>query len=92
MGNSPLELPLIYRVYYNGTTKDVDNVTTYLIFPFPPLSVGIFRDDIHLIVTAVNRFGSGVSSTAATATVCKLTVINHFLIKYVSMVSCIHVV
>ena len=74
MGNGPLEQPLIYRVYYNGTTTDVDNVTTSLTFPFRPLPVGIFLDDIHIIVTAINRFGSGAASTAATARVCKLTI------------------
>ena len=72
MGNGPLEQPLVYRVYYNGTTRDVDNITTSLTFPFSPLPVGIYRDNIHLIVTAANRFGSGISSNTAPATVCKL--------------------
>ncbi|XP_065912387.1 receptor-type tyrosine-protein phosphatase S-like isoform X2 [Dysidea avara] len=69
MGNGPLEQPLVYRVYYNGTTRDVDNITTSLTFPFSPLPVGIYRDNIHLIVTAANRFGSGISSNTAPATV-----------------------
>ena len=73
MGNGPLEQPLIYQVYYNGTTREVDNVTLSLTFSFSPLSVGIFRDNIHLIVTAVNRFGNGMPSVTATARVCKLT-------------------
>jgi len=71
MGNGPLEQPLIYQVYYNDTTKEVDNITTYLMFAISPLPVGMFRDNILLNVTAMNRFGSGVASDTAIARVCK---------------------
>jgi len=46
-------------------------MTTSITFAFPPLPVGNYRDNINLIVTAMNRFGSGTPSNVATATICK---------------------
>ena len=62
MGNGPLEQPLVYKVYYNRTRQNVTSSTTTLTFTTPPLLDGVFVDNITVIVTAINRFGRGVSS------------------------------
>ena len=64
MGNGPLEQPLVYEVYYNGTRQNVTSPTTTLTFTAPSLPVDVFVDNITVIVTAINRFGRGESSEA----------------------------
>ena len=63
MGNGPLEQPLVYEVYYNGTKENVTSPTTTLTFTAPSLLPdGVFVDNITVIVTAINRFGRGQPS------------------------------
>ena len=62
MGNGPLEQPLIYKVYYNGTMTNVTSPTTELTFTAPSLPSDVFIDNITVIVTAINRFGPGTPS------------------------------
>ena len=62
MGNGPLEQPLVYEVYYNGTRENVTSPTTTLTFTAPSLPDGVFVDNIIIIVTAINRFGRGTPS------------------------------
>ena len=59
-----LALPLLYEVYYNGTTQNVTNPTTMLVFNAPSLS-GMFIGKITVVVTAINRFGCGLPSESA---------------------------
>ena len=62
MGNGPLEQPLVYEVYYNGTRENVTGSTTTLTFTAPSLPDGVFVGNITVIVTAINRFGRGTPS------------------------------
>ena len=62
MGNGPLDQPLIYQVYYNGTIKNVTSPTTALTFTAPSLPDGVFVDNIIVNVTAINRFTAGTPS------------------------------
>ena len=62
MGNEPLEQPLVYALYYNGTMENVTSPTTELTFTAPSLPDGVFVDNITVTVTAINRFGPGAPS------------------------------
>ena len=73
MGNGPLEQPLVYEVYYNGTRQNVTSSTTTLTFTAPPLPDGVFVDNITVIVTAINRFGCGSPSDPESFEISKLS-------------------
>ena len=75
VGNGPLEQPLVYEVYYNGTRENVTSPTTTLTFTAPPLPDGVFVDNITVIVTAINRFGHGSPSDPDSAEISKLCVL-----------------
>ena len=62
VGNGPLEQPLVYEVYYNGTRQNVNSPTTTLTFTAPSLPDGVFIDNITVTVTAINRLGHGPPS------------------------------
>lgn len=62
VGNGPLDQPLLYKVYYNGTMENVTSPTTELTFTAPSLPDGVFVDNIIVTVTAINRFGYGMPS------------------------------
>ena len=62
MGNGPLEQPLVYEVYYNGTRQNVTSPTTTLTFTAPSLPNEAFIGNIIVIVTAINRLGRGTPS------------------------------
>ena len=62
MGNGPLEQPLVYEVYYNGTRQNVTSPTITLTFTAPSLPNGVFMGNIIVTVTAINRFGHGTPS------------------------------
>ena len=74
MGNRPLEQPLEYEVYYNGTTINSTSPTTMLRFPAPSLPDGVFVDNITVTVTAINRFGRGTPSDPDYFAISKLSV------------------
>ena len=74
MGNGPLEQPLVYEVYYNGTRQNVTSPTTTLTFTAPSLPDGVFFDNITVIVTAINRFGRGTPSNPESFEISKLCV------------------
>ena len=62
VGNGPLEQPLVYEMYYNGTRENVTSPTTTLTFTAPSLPDRVFMDKIIVTVTAINRFGRGTPS------------------------------
>ena len=62
MGVGPLEQPLVYEVYYSGTTENVTSPTTTLTFTAPSLPDDVFFDNVTVTVTAINRFGRGPAS------------------------------
>ena len=72
MGNRPLEQPLVYEVYYNGTTINVTSPTTMLRFLAPSLPDGVFADNITVMVTAINRFGRGTPSDSDSVEISEL--------------------
>ena len=76
VGNGPLEQPLVYEVFYNGTRQNVTSSTTTLTFPAPSLSDGVFVDNITVIVTAINRFGRGTPSDPESFEISKLHIHN----------------
>ena len=85
MGNGPLEQPLVYEVYYNGTRQNVTSPTTTLTFTVPLLPDGVFVDNITVIVTAINRFGRGASSDLESFGIfSKLSYFTHVRIKIMS--------
>jgi len=71
MGNGPLELPLLYRVYYPGYFENVTSPTTYLAFRAPSVPAGYFVSNITVGVTAINRFGAGPPSENVSVEVSK---------------------
>ena len=75
MGNGPLEQPLVYKVYYNGTRENVTSPTTTLTFTAPSLPDGVFVDNITVIVTAINRFGRVTPSNPDSVEISKLCVL-----------------
>ena len=79
MGDGPLEQPLVYKVYYNGTRENVTSSTTTLTFTAPSLPDGVFVDNITVIVTAINRFGSGALSIPDYAEISELCA---FMIRF----------
>ena len=72
MGNRPLEQPLEYEVYYNGTTINVTSPTTTLTFIAPSLPDGVFTGTVVVMVTAINRFGRGTPSDSDSFEISKL--------------------
>jgi len=60
MGNGPLEQPLVYRAYYNGSF--VNSSGTTIMFRVPPLPGGYFVGNASITITAINRFGAGPPS------------------------------
>ena len=80
MGNGPLDQPLVYEVYYNGTMINVTSPTTELTFTAPSLPDGVFVDNITITVTAINRFGRAEISGADRAE------ISRFHVQYI----CLH--
>ena len=56
---------LSYQVNYNGTTTNVNSSTTTLTFIAPSLPDDEFSGTVVVMVTAVNRFGSGPASDPA---------------------------
>lgn len=71
MGGGPLEQPLSYKVYNNGTSMDV-NSTTVLVFVPPQVPPGYFVSNIIVFVTAINRFGAGPPSEDVSVEISKL--------------------
>ena len=51
-----------YRVHYNDTIVDVNNLTTTWVFTAPSLLDGVFTDTVVVMVTAFNKFGIGQPS------------------------------
>ena len=74
MGNGPLEQPLVYQVYYNGSVENVTSPTTALTFTAPSLPDGVFVDNVTVTVTAINRFGPGSPSDPDSAEISELSV------------------
>ena len=72
MGNGPLEQPLEYEVYYNGTTINATSPTTTLTFIAPSLPDGVFTGIVVVMVTAINRFGHGTPSDPDSFEISKL--------------------
>ena len=74
MGSGPLEVPLVYEVYYNGTMMNVTSPTTELTFTAPSLPDGVFIDNITITVTAINIFGRGAPSDPGSEEISELCV------------------
>ena len=74
VGNGPLEQPLVYEVYYNGTMMNVNSPTTELTFTAPSLPDGAFIDNITVTVTAINRFGRGTPSDPESIEISELNI------------------
>ena len=83
MGNGPLDQPLEYEIYYNGTTINVTSPTTELTFTAPSLPEDVFVDNITVTVTAINRFGRAEISGADRAEISRF----HVEYIYVRMIS-----
>ena len=80
MGNGPLDQPLVYEVYYNGTRQNVTSPTTTLTFTAPSLPDGVFFGHVTVIVIAINRLGRGTPSDLESFEISKLCL---FYIQYV---------
>ena len=83
VGNGPLEQPLVYEVYYNGTRQNVNSSTTTLTFTAPSLPDGVFVGNITVIVTAINRFGRGTPSDLESFGISKLYLFYTYIRMYV---------
>ena len=70
---------MVYQVHYNGSVENVTSPTTELTFTAPSLPDGVFADNITVTVTAINRFGCGVSSDPDSAEISKLYPIRKLL-------------
>ena len=90
MGNGPLEQPLVYEVYYNGTSQNVTSPTTTLTFKAPSLPDGVFNDSVIVTVTAINRFGRGQPSDPDYDEICMYTLHIHTMLHMLHCLNQVH--